>query len=1526
MSSVDKRVVQMSFDNAAFERNAKQSMSTIDKLKQSLNFKGATKGLQEIEEQTSSFSLNGIARNVETITDKVSYKASIFKRVLENLTDSAMQFGGKLISNVIEPIQSGGLKRASSIEHARFTLQGLISDEKEVEAILADAKESVNETAFTFDDAASAAASFAATGLRSGEEMQSTLRGIAGIAATAGSDYSEIAHIFTTMAGNGRVMTEQLNQFSYRQMNAAATLRNAFNDVLNGSSTLSEEMQQHIRDMVVYGMEEIEDFGGSLEQVSERDIRTLVSKGAMDFRTFSAIMAETFGDHAKDANKTFDGAMANIRAALSRTGAMFYEQLIVQEGPLVQLFNSLMQAINNFNAVLKPLAIFTTDFINNIVREVTKLIDLFVSNGGIAAFGPIIEFIVYALSQAWNILQEVIFGIEGANFSDVVIGAATAFREWAQSLMITGDQWTAFRLIVASVKNVVDGLIGAFSFLFEIVSNLATFIIDVLSSTTLVDTLYEVTLLIADMGGALRDIKIEGGPVSSFLKDGLVTALNLVFSAIRFVVSIIRNLGDGFKELSKPTGILSDVMTILGDAFSIVIEYVKEFMRRISGRVDGSGILGFLKSFTDKITDLFHLDEAVASVKNFVHNIKEQTERGEFPLLDALAGGLQKLKDFATEYGPEIWSILKSISDSIIKFVGPIATQIWEFVQSIGGSIFGFRDDMATASKDLSKSFEDSGGIFDWFKGVLSGFKENIDEILPNVKTTFDNFIAGIKSFFDEAEKSDNSDRLVAFMGLIGAVVVIKKVKDLYSDLTGKLKELKEGKKAAEDVPGFLQEMKDAILNTFEGIQNKLKADMLVAIAIAIGILAGSLWAISQIPSEKMLGSLMAIDVLARVLRKMMEVMKTVKTDAKTMVGAAILMFVTAAAVNKLTDAVEKLGALDPEQALQGLIAVSILIKGLSEVLKTAGLGPVAYSTAAAMIAIAFAILMLTIPVIILSGMNWGWVSGLLAVVLMMGALCMVLEAAKGATTGSAAAIASLMALAGALILMMIPILVLSMIPWDKFGEGLLKTVILIGVLVLAIAALSMVQVQGIGTAATLIALSLALILFSAALFIIAQIPWQSIIIGAIALAAAIAVLALVSTILAPAAAALTAFGIALLSIGAGIFLAVLGFSLFVITMAALAPAVLAGILALTALIDPLIVAVTDFIKALGDSLQEHSVEIWEAVGSLLLGILKLLLDWIPVLVNFIQNELLPELGAAVSGLLDWLVTTIENEAPKIFEQGKKMLGGFIDGLLDSLGELLKVPLRWLDSIIEGITGKKSNLAESGGDVIDEFINGLKDGWHKLLDAGADFVAGLGEGIWNGLKSVGQWGADVGAAAWNGLTGFLGISSPSKLAITAGEFFVEGFGLGIDGAKQVAEKSSIALAESTMDAFNSSLDSNYNPVITPVVDLSNVQNGINTMDNLMGTIPTTYGIDATLDNKHDLNARMLEIMGSPQDYAKIIQSIGDLRSDLEKYTSEMAQMKVYLDTGTMVGELTPGIDKQLGRNTMMAGRRVRSVS
>ena len=148
----------------------------------------------------------------------------IGRTALGKLTVDAMNFGRKLTTSITQPLIQGGMNRAKNIEQARFQLQGLGAD---VAAIEDAAMKAVDGTAYGFDEAARAASQFYASNIRDAGEMEKALTAISGVAAMTSSEYSDIAHIFTTVAGNGRRMASELNSFAARGLNVAATLAEA---------------------------------------------------------------------------------------------------------------------------------------------------------------------------------------------------------------------------------------------------------------------------------------------------------------------------------------------------------------------------------------------------------------------------------------------------------------------------------------------------------------------------------------------------------------------------------------------------------------------------------------------------------------------------------------------------------------------------------------------------------------------------------------------------------------------------------------------------------------------------------------------------------------------------------------------------------------------------------------------------------------------------------------------------------------------------------------------------------------------------------------------------------------------------------------------------------------------------------------------------------------------------------------------------------------------------------------------------
>lgn len=99
-STVDQRIVEMQFNNQRFEENVSTSISTLDKLKSALNLEGASKGLDSVEKSFSKFDLSGIGSAVETISSRFSTLGIIGTTILQDIGHKAFEAGQQILGMV----------------------------------------------------------------------------------------------------------------------------------------------------------------------------------------------------------------------------------------------------------------------------------------------------------------------------------------------------------------------------------------------------------------------------------------------------------------------------------------------------------------------------------------------------------------------------------------------------------------------------------------------------------------------------------------------------------------------------------------------------------------------------------------------------------------------------------------------------------------------------------------------------------------------------------------------------------------------------------------------------------------------------------------------------------------------------------------------------------------------------------------------------------------------------------------------------------------------------------------------------------------------------------------------------------------------------------------------------------------------------------------------------------------------------------------------------------------------------------
>ena len=185
--TIDEKVVSMQFDNAQFEKNVSTSMSTIDRLKQSLNFDGAGKGLENIAASVKNIDMNSLGNAVESVRVKFSALDVVGVTALANITNSAVNAGKKLAESLSVDQISAGWDKFSKKTTSVATLVAQGNAIEDVNAQLDSLNWFTDETSYNFTDMVDNIAKFTATGKGLTESINA-MEGIATWAALSGQN------------------------------------------------------------------------------------------------------------------------------------------------------------------------------------------------------------------------------------------------------------------------------------------------------------------------------------------------------------------------------------------------------------------------------------------------------------------------------------------------------------------------------------------------------------------------------------------------------------------------------------------------------------------------------------------------------------------------------------------------------------------------------------------------------------------------------------------------------------------------------------------------------------------------------------------------------------------------------------------------------------------------------------------------------------------------------------------------------------------------------------------------------------------------------------------------------------------------------------------------------------------------------------------------------------------------------------------------------------------------------------------
>ena len=872
-SNVEDYGVKVSFDNSDFNDNVDSSekkllgfedtLSSFTNSLRNIRFNGNINLGELLNFAAIQTGIYRIKNEIESIGDPIESVASKAIKTVENVVNSAIQ-----------QIKSGGMQRALNIEAAKFQIEGLKLD---VDTFMEAADYAVSGTAYSLDAAAKAASQLGASGITQLEDLKKALRGISGVAAMANSDYESIAHIFTTVAGQGKLMTMQLQSLSTRGLNIAAEL-------------------------------------GKVLGKSEKEIRDMVSKSQIDFKTFAMAMDDAFGEHAKDANKTFTGAMSNIKAALSRIGEGFATPYIQD---MVGVFNQIRLSVNELKAELTEVGVFST--FSDVLKKLTdRVVNFFEEMRHGFSQSALVQEIYYLFRDVFDTIQQIgdvllkvnwgeflqigdslatvvevadwLFFALKRSFDEIfgireVLSKFSSLTEWAFSLLdvfealydsdiedVFKNWFSALKEVLITVKDVFGLSFDSRKAIKEMFSDgikaaLEFFKTLKLSEET-VEDLKNIFGGIAALISLIKDLIVN---VFNFLNPVFSAALGGVKNLGKAILDVLGNLGKFFMELNnaqKEQKMFETFFNTLTKYFSYLLDFLKKIGGAFkdiflggSAESDGSG-LSFIEkifAFLDRVGELaneamdkFHfngidfkpIQEFLKNISNFGFSDSE---------LNTAATGLEKSGNFIIKIIDWIKQMFGDLfsskgGNSVVQS-GSVekTTKVTEFIENI---LIWIQDLITTIVQNTDPGLL-AAGVLGGLSAIIASSALFVDALLNGIAA----ILGVILGFMVEKDVK----KFVEDRDIIGKMV---KFSDTFTNLANKIpdmvKSVKEAVEGFRPLSGFLDTGKDSF-----GEQIK---KILTALTFLIIAIAASLFVIALIPTDDLFKAVAALSIMAIVI------------------------------------------------------------------------------------------------------------------------------------------------------------------------------------------------------------------------------------------------------------------------------------------------------------------------------------------------------------------------------------------------------------------------------------------------------------------------------------------------------------------------------------------------------------------------------------------------------------------------------------------------------------------------------------
>lgn len=1325
-TTVDERVVEMRFDNKQFEQNIQTSLSSLDKLKKSLNLEGAAKGLETVNDAANKCSgnMSPLSNAVETVRVRFSALEVMAITALQNITNSALAAGKNLVSAfTIDPIKSGFEEYETQINAVQTILANTSSKGTTLDQVnnaLDELNHYADMTIYNFTEMTRNIGTFTAAGVDLDTSV-AAIKGIANLAAVSGS--------------NSQQASTAMYQLS--QALAAGTVKlQDWNSVVNagmGGQVFQDALKETAK---VHGIaidEMIKDEGS---------FRETLSKGWLTSDILTETLAKFTGDLNEDQLRTMGYADDQIK--------------------------SIMEMGKTANDAATKVKTFTQLFDTS--KEAAQ-------SGWTQSW----EIIVGDFEEAKELLTEV-----SDTFSAVINASADARNKMLQDWKDLGGR----TMMIEAVKNVFEGLVSvakpvreAFNEIFppmtgkqlaEITERIrdltAKFKMGEESSKNLKNTFKGVFAVLDIVGQAFKAVA-----------GGVGELIGLFLPAGNGVLSLTGSFGEYLVKLDetvKKTDIfdkaVSTVVDIVKTAITFVKtagEKVKEFGKAAGEKFDFPGFELF-HSFLERVHDrMAQIGDGAGKMKSGVivafEMMGEALEKCKFlKVMEALwtavkviAGGITDavgtmMGTLAEKLGNADFSGVLDILNSIA--VGGIAVSISKFLKSVTEPLEGLNDVL-----------EGVTGILDGVRGCFEAYQTNLKAgTLLKIGAAIALLAGSIVaiSLIDSDKLSASLGAItVLFANLLGAMAIFNKISSdtgkvskactamiamsvAVSILAGALKKVSdldwgELARGLVGIAGLTAIVVASSKAMASGQKQVMKgATSLIIFGAAIKILASACKDLSRLQWDELGRGLTGVGVLFAEIAVFLRVAKFNGKMISTATGIVIL----AAAMKVLASACKDFGRMEWSEIGKGLAGIGGLLAELAVFTNLAGNAKHVMSTGVALIAIGAAMKIFASAVKDFGQLQWDEIGrGLTA---MGGALAGVAIAVNLMPKNMIGIGTGLVIVGGALEIIANCMSKFGGMQWEEIGRGL---TVMGGAL--AELAISLNFMKGtLGGSAALLVASGALAVLAPVLSILGALSWEAIAKGLISIAGAFTIIGVAGAVLTPLVPTILALsgafaliGVGVLTIGAGLLAAGTGLSALAIGFTALATAGAAGATAIVAALTVIVTGIAGLIPA-----------VLTKVGEGIIAICKVIAAGAPAI------------GEAVKAVVLTLIDVFVSCVPQLADGALQLVVGVLAALVTYTPQIVDLAFKFLIGILEGIASNLPSLIKAGVDVLVAFFAGIVDAL-RGIDTGALLKGIAGIGLLSAIMLALSATASLVPGAMVGILGMGAVVAEMALVLAA---------------------------------------------------------------------------------------------------------------------------------------------------------------